>query len=41
MASQDFVKFALQISVMLGFAVLFGQLMRRIKQPAVLGEMIG
>jgi len=26
---------------MLGFAVAFGQLMRRIKQPAVLGEMIG
>lgn len=41
MASQDFVKFALQISVMLGFAVLFGQFMRRMKQPAVLGEMIG
>jgi len=41
MNSQDFVKFALQISMMLGFALLFGQLMRRIKQPAVLGEMIG
>jgi Kef-type K+ transport system membrane component KefB len=41
MTSQDFVKFALQISVMLGFALLFGQFMRRIKQPAVLGEMIG
>jgi Kef-type K+ transport system membrane component KefB len=41
MTSQDFVKFSLQISVMLGFALLFGQLMRRIKQPAVLGEMIG
>lgn len=41
MTSQDFVKFALQISVMLGFAVLFGQFMRRMKQPAVLGEMIG
>ena len=26
---------------MLGFALLFGQFMRRIKQPAVLGEMIG
>ena len=41
MTAQDFVKFALQISVMLGFALLFGQFMRRIKQPAVLGEMIG
>ena len=41
MTSQDFVKFALQISVMLGFALLFGQFMRRIKQPTVLGEMIG
>ncbi|OGV57878.1 MAG: hypothetical protein A2283_04725 [Lentisphaerae bacterium RIFOXYA12_FULL_48_11] len=41
MTSQDFVKFALQISVMLGFALIFGQFMRRIKQPAVLGEMIG
>jgi len=39
--SQDFVKFALQFSVMLGFALLFGQLMRRLRQPAVLGEMIG
>jgi Kef-type K+ transport system membrane component KefB len=26
---------------MLGFAVVFGHLMRRMKQPAVLGEMIG
>lgn len=41
MTSQDFVKFSLQISVMLGFALLFGQFMRRIKQPAVLGEMFG
>jgi hypothetical protein len=41
MNSQDFVKYALQITAMLGFAVVFGQLMRRVKQPAVLGEMIG
>ena len=40
MTSQDFVKFA-EIAVMLGFAVLFGQGMRRLKQPAVLGEIIG
>jgi Kef-type K+ transport system membrane component KefB len=39
--SHDFVKFALQIAVMLGVAVLCGQGMRRIKQPAVLGEIIG
>jgi Kef-type K+ transport system membrane component KefB len=31
----------LQIAVMLGVAVLCGQGMRRIKQPAVLGEIIG
>jgi Kef-type K+ transport system membrane component KefB len=41
MSSQDFVKFALQITVMLGCAILFGQLMRRFRQPSVLGEMIG
>ncbi|NTW45183.1 MAG: hypothetical protein HGB14_12330, partial [Anaerolineaceae bacterium] len=41
MTSQDFVKFALQISIMLGFALAFGQIMRRMKQPVVLGEMIG
>jgi Kef-type K+ transport system membrane component KefB len=41
MTSQDFVKFSLQISVMLGIALLFGQFMRRMRQPAVLGEMIG
>lgn len=41
MSSQDFVKFALQIAVMLAFAILFGQLLRRMKQPSVLGEMIG
>jgi Kef-type K+ transport system membrane component KefB len=40
-SSQDFVLFALQLIVMLGFAVAFGNLMRRIRQPAVLGEMIG
>jgi Kef-type K+ transport system membrane component KefB len=41
MSSQDFVKFALQIAVMLAFAILFGQLLRRFRQPSVLGEMIG
>lgn len=41
MNSEDFVKFALQITIMLAMALFFGQLMRRFKQPAVLGEMIG
>ncbi len=41
MTSADFVKFSLQISVMLGFALIFGQMMRQINQPVVLGEMIG
>ena len=41
MGSVDFVRFAMQIAVMLLFAVIFGQIMRRLKQPAVLGEMIG
>ena len=41
MSSADFVKFSLQITVMLACAVFFGQLMRKIKQPAVVGEMIG
>ena len=41
MTSPDFVKLALQLTTMLGFAVLFGELMRRVKQPAVVGEMFG
>jgi Kef-type K+ transport system membrane component KefB len=41
MSSADFVKFSLQITAMLAFAIIFGQIMRRFKQPAVLGEMIG
>ena len=41
MASQDFVKLGLQFALMLGFALFFGQLMRRLRQPAILGEMIG
>jgi hypothetical protein len=35
MSSQDFVKFALQITTMLACALFFGQLMRKFKQPAV------
>jgi Kef-type K+ transport system membrane component KefB len=41
MDSSEFVKFALQIVVMLAFAMAFGHAMRRLHQPAVLGEMIG
>lgn len=41
MSSMDFVKFALQITVMLGCALFFGQLMRKVRQPAVVGEMFG
>ncbi|MBZ0286268.1 MAG: cation:proton antiporter [Anaerolineae bacterium] len=41
MNSSDFVLFALQITVMLAVAVCCGQLMRRLGQPPVLGEMIG
>jgi Kef-type K+ transport system membrane component KefB len=41
MNSHDFVKLALQIATMLGFAVLFGEIVRRFRQPAVVGEMVG
>jgi len=39
--SRDFVMFALQLASMLAVAGIFGQLMRRLRQPAVLGEMLG
>ena len=41
MSSANFVILALQFAVMLACALIFGQIMRRLKQPAVLGEMIG
>lgn len=41
MSSQDFVKFALQITLMLACALFFGHAARRMKQPAVVGEMLG
>ena len=41
MSSRDFVMMTLQLAVMLGCSVFFGQLMRRMGQPAVVGEMIG
>lgn len=41
MSSQDFARFGLQIALMLITAMVFGQIMLKFKQPAVLGEMIG
>jgi K+:H+ antiporter len=41
MTSPEFVKLALQMATMLGFAVVFGEMMRRFRQPAVVGEMLG
>jgi len=41
MSSADFVKLALQLSLMLGCALVFGQMLRRLRQPAVVGEMLG
>jgi len=37
----DLITLFFQVSVMLGCALLFGQLMRKLNQPAVLGELIG
>jgi Kef-type K+ transport system membrane component KefB len=41
MIASDFALFALQLATMLAVALGLGELMRRIKQPAVLGEMLG
>src|SRR6059036_704287 len=41
MSSQDFVKLTLQLTTMLCVAFLCGQIMRRLKQPSVVGEMAG
>jgi Kef-type K+ transport system membrane component KefB len=41
MSSQGFSVLALQLAAMLACAVVAGQLMRRIGQPAVLGEILG
>jgi len=41
MTSLDFVKLAPQMTTVLAFAIVFGEIMRRFKQPAVVGEMIG
>jgi Kef-type K+ transport system membrane component KefB len=39
--SNDLITLFFQVSVMLGCALLFGQLMRKLHQPSVLGELIG
>ena len=39
--SHDLLLFLLQLSVMLTVALTFGQLIRRLHQPTVLGELIG
>lgn len=41
MTYSDLISFFAQISVMLLVALSFGHLMRRLKQPAVFGELIG
>jgi Kef-type K+ transport system membrane component KefB len=41
MTSADFVTLSLQLAVMLVCGVVCGQVMARLRQPAVLGEMIG
>jgi Kef-type K+ transport system membrane component KefB len=41
MNSSEFVKLSLQIAAMLACALFFGQMMRKVKQPRVVGEMIG
>ncbi len=41
MSSADFVKLGLQLSLMLACALVFGQMLRRLRQPAVVGEMLG
>ena len=41
MSSPDFVQLVVQLAVLLGTAVLCGQAMRALRQPAVLGEMLG
>lgn len=41
MSHQQFILFFLQIGVMLAVALAGGHLMRKIRQPAVLGELLG
>jgi len=39
--SLDFMLFCLQLILMLSFALAFGQLAKKIRQPAVFGELLG
>src|SRR5262249_62070520 len=41
MQHHDVIVFALQISAMLAAALVCGQIMRAVRQPAVLGELLG
>ena len=41
MTHQELISFFLQLGLMLSVALACGQLMRKIRQPAVLGELIG
>lgn len=41
MNNQDIIKFFLQIAFMLACELFAGQIMRRFRQPAVLGELMG
>ena len=41
MNQSDLILFFLQLAVMLAFALVFGQLMHKLHQPVVLGELIG
>lgn len=41
MSHSDLILFFFQLAIMLGCAILCGQLLRRLRQPAVLGELIG
>ena len=37
----DLILFFIQVGIMLSFALFFGQIMRQLNQPAILGELIG
>ena len=41
MTSQEFAALAAQLATMLACAVVFGEIVRRLHQPAVVGEMLG
>jgi Kef-type K+ transport system membrane component KefB len=40
-SSPDFARLLLELAVLLGTAVLFGQVMRAFRQPSVMGEVLG